>query len=579
MKQVFDICRRGFFRLDKSGKRALFAYVLSLVVTAGVDGWALLLVSKMLDRGLNEYASHSLSSEKSSMLLITALFVIRSVLAVLISWWATKKMSNQEVLIGSENFARIQSGPWEDKQGDQLSDLYTKVDRGPWALAQGILFYCATIIAETASAVVIFFILVFLQPITAVTAVGYFMFVAVLQHKLISVSSKNAGQLTLDKGNRVYDVLSDAFQLGKLLHVMQSKSLPEVLQRERNGYAQARSQSLFYESLPRYLMEASLAFGFVVIGGATYIFADSSRVISALALFAVAGFRLLPSINRIQGLILALYARIPLSLEALAVKPVLTSEKLEIKQQLESSEIRSKYMLELNEVSYRYPNSMKDSINKVTISFERGLLYAIVGPSGAGKTTFVDVCLGILKPTGGEVRELATGIRYAYVPQHTHLAGVSLEGNVALEWDDSFVDYDLARDVMGQALIENVFDGRLDQPGSPAMSGGQMQRIGISRALYRNPNFLVLDEATNALDAFTENEIVGLIEKLSTAMTVLVVAHRLSTVRNADKVIYFDEGEIKGIGTFTELQEQLPKFAEQVSLGLFMHGDEGPTLG
>jgi ABC-type multidrug transport system fused ATPase/permease subunit len=360
---------------------------------------------------------------------------------------------------------------------------------------------------------------------------------------------------------------------------MQSKSLPEVLQRERNGYAQARSQSLFYESLPRYLMEASLAFGFVVIGGATYIFADSSRVISALALFAVAGFRLLPSINRIQGLILALYARIPLSLEALAVKPVLTSEKLEIKQQLESSEIRSKYMLELNEVSYRYPNSMKDSINKVTISFERGLLYAIVGPSGAGKTTFVDVCLGILKPTGGEVRELATGIRYAYVPQHTHLAGVSLEGNVALEWDDSFVDYDLARDVMGQALIENVFDGRLDQPGSPAMSGGQMQRIGISRALYRNPNFLVLDEATNALDAFTENEIVGLIEKLSTAMTVLVVAHRLSTVRNADKVIYFDEGEIKGIGTFSELQEQLPKFAEQVSLGLFLHGDEGPTLG
>ena len=132
MKQVFDICRRGFFRLDKSGKRALFAYVLSLVVTAGVDGWALLLVSKMLDRGLNEYASHSLSSEKSSMLLITALFVIRSVLAVLISWWATKKMSSQEVLIGSENFARIQSGPWEDRQEDQLSDLYTKVDRGPY---------------------------------------------------------------------------------------------------------------------------------------------------------------------------------------------------------------------------------------------------------------------------------------------------------------------------------------------------------------------------------------------------------------------------------------------------------------
>ena len=283
MKQVLDICKRGFLRLNKSGKHALFAYVLSLVVTAGIDGWALLLVSKMLDRGLSENSANNLESEVNSMILVTALFVLRSVLAVFISWLTTKKMAIQEVLIGSENYDRIQSGPWELKQGDQLSDLYTRVDRGPWALVQGILFYCATIIAETASALVIFFILVLLQPITAVTAVVFFLVVAVLQHKLISVSSKNAGQLTLDKGNRVYDILSDTFRLGKLLHVMQSKSLNDVLEQQRNEYASARSRSLFYESLPRYLMEASLALGFVVIGGVTYVFAGASQVISALA--------------------------------------------------------------------------------------------------------------------------------------------------------------------------------------------------------------------------------------------------------------------------------------------------------
>lgn len=372
MKQVLDICKRGFLRLNKSGKQALFAYVLSLVVTAGIDGWALLLVSKMLDRGLSENSANNLESEVNSMILVTALFVLRSVLAVFISWLTTKKMANQEVLIGSENFARIQSGPWELKQDDQLSDLYTRVDRGPWALVQGILFYCATIIAETASAFVIFFILVLLQPITAVTAVAFFLLVAVLQHKLISVSSKNAGQLTLDKGNRVYDILSDTFRLGKLLHVMHSRTLNDVLEQQRNEYASARSRSLFYESLPRYLMEASLALGFIVIGGVTYAFAGSSQVISALALFAVAGFRLLPSVNRIQGLILALYARIPLALEALAVCPVIASENNKQHALVSKTELVDQRVLEIKNVGYQYPNSINASLKNVSITLEKG---------------------------------------------------------------------------------------------------------------------------------------------------------------------------------------------------------------
>jgi len=571
MKQLFSICRRGFLRFDGSGKRALSAYVLSLIVIAGIDGWAILLVSKMLDRGLSQKSAENLDSEIKSMILVIGLFVLRSALALLISWLTTKKMANQEVLIGSENFARIQAGPWENRQGSQLSDLFTKVDRGPWALAQGIVFYCATIFAEMASASVIFFILVFLQPITAITAATYFLLIAVIQHKLISVSSKNAGQLTLDKGNRVYDILNDSFHLGKLLHVMQSKSLNEVLENERNEYALARSQSLFYESLPRYLMEASLALGFVVIGSATYIFAGPSRLISALALFAVAGFRLLPSVNRIQGLILALYGRVPLAEETLSVMqnaPDLGNNNF----RLETNPTSDSDILKLSNVRYCYPNATEDALKETNLTFEIGRMYAIVGPSGAGKTTLVDVCLGLLQPTTGEVIRKDASLRFAYVPQNTHLASISLGENIALEWDSLAVNSDQASDAMRKALIADVFDGRTDEFNSSGMSGGQMQRIGIARALYRNPHFLVLDEATNALDASTENEIVGLVENLRQGMTILVVAHRLSTVRNADKVIYIENGEIKGMGSFSELEEQIPEFAAQVKLGQFSIG-------
>ena len=153
------------------------------------------------------------------------------------------------------------------------------------------------------------------------------------------------------------------------------------------------------------------------------------------------------------------------------------------------------------------------------------------------------------------------------------MASISLSENVALEWDSLAVNSYQASDAMRRALIAGVYDGRSGEINSPGMSGGQMQRIGIARALYRNPDFLVLDEATNALDASTENEIVELVEDLRRGMTILVVAHRLSTVRNADKVIYVESGEIKGIGSFAELEEQIPEFAEQVKLGQFSIGE------
>ncbi len=203
------------------------------------------------------------------------------------------------------------------------------------------------------------------------------------------------------------------------------------------------------------------------------------------------------------------------------------------------------------------------------MEFESGLMYAVVGPSGAGKTTLVEVCLGLLEPTDGKVFRSPNIHRFAYVPQSTHLASIPLLGNVALEWDLSAVNDEQATSAMRSALILELFGNRTDDSGPYSMSGGQMQRVGIARALYRNPDFLVLDEATNALDSSTEHEIVALVEKLRGKVTTLVVAHRLSTVRNADYVVYVDRGEIQGVGTFDELKNSIPAFAQQIKRGMY----------
>jgi ABC-type multidrug transport system fused ATPase/permease subunit len=226
-------------------------------------------------------------------------------------------------------------------------------------------------------------------------------------------------------------------------------------------------------------------------------------------------------------------------------------------------------VLSLEGVSYRYPDADAESLTGATLEFRRGLQYAIVGPSGSGKTTLVELCLGLREPTNGRVTVGAPDLVRGYVPQDTHLAAVPVFNNVALEWDDSKVDVKKAESALATAQLTDAFEGRNLSESVQGMSGGQLQRLGLARALYRDPTFLVLDEATNALDATTEASIVESLELLRGEITVVLVAHRLSTVRNADLVVYVSDGRVVYSGTFIDVYNSVPAFATQVDLGQF----------
>jgi ATP-binding cassette subfamily C protein len=207
------------------------------------------------------------------------------------------------------------------------------------------------------------------------------------------------------------------------------------------------------------------------------------------------------------------------------------------------------------------------------MQFTSGLQYAIVGPSGSGKTTFIDLCMGLLTPESGNVQwNLTNGGTIGYVPQDSQLAGIPLSSNVALEWDNDLVDIVQVSNAFSQASL-----GILDEDNSSinadriiGLSGGQRQRVGLARALYRKASVLFLDEPTSALDAETEHEVMKVINQLKGKSTVFIVAHRLSTIRSVDMVIYIDGGKIAGAGTFDELRTALPQFERQVELGLLI---------
>jgi ABC-type multidrug transport system fused ATPase/permease subunit len=210
-----------------------------------------------------------------------------------------------------------------------------------------------------------------------------------------------------------------------------------------------------------------------------------------------------------------------------------------------------------------------------------GEFVAIVGPSGSGKTTFVDLVLGILKQDTGEI--VISGMKQeevinrwpgsiSYVPQDIYVANSTIAANIAIGYDEA--DYSIKR--IHDALVMSSLDSFVDSQelgikfnvgeNGSNLSGGQRQRLGIARALYSNPKMIILDEATSALDSTTEAEISNEILKLKGRVTLIVVAHRLSTVINADRVVYFEDGEIKGIGTFQELRDQVPNFDENAKI-------------
>ena len=245
------------------------------------------------------------------------------------------------------------------------------------------------------------------------------------------------------------------------------------------------------------------------------------------------------------------------------------------------SSIENSSDIELNRVSFRFPDSEEDVLSELSFEIETGERVAIVGASGSGKSTLCDIFLGLLEPTTGKI-EIGSQIAekwirgnigsISYLPQDVTLIGGTVIDNICIGLSDFEIDQERVADTILQAqlaeFVKSLPDGIHTDLGKNGIkiSGGQKQRIGIARALYSKPSILILDEATSALDAETENGIMSVLESLGDTVTLIFIAHRLSSIRNFKRVLYFEGGKLLADGSFEEVRAKIPNFNLQASL-------------
>lgn len=327
-------------------------------------------------------------------------------------------------------------------------------------------------------------------------------------------------------------------------------------------YSNANGKFLFLNQLPKMLIETIIVCGLLLLIIVKLLLGSQpTEIVPLLGVLALAAFRLMPSVNRIVNLSNTIRFQMPLFNEfyndLVAIK---NKQKNNTKVILQYTNPRMdfKNVISVEELSFAYPEIEKQVLNNISFSILKGKFVGIVGPSGAGKTTFVDILLGLLPPSKGKIsvdgKNIYDDIRIwqanlAYVPQSIYLIDGTIRENIALGVDEKEIDDALINKVLQMAELYDFvqelpagIDTTVGERGVK-LSGGQRQRIGIARALYYQPQVLVLDEATSALDNETEKSITDTILKLKGQITIIAVAHRLTTLAQCDFKVKFENGK------------------------------------
>ena len=516
-------------------------------------------------------------------LLAMTVLISKTFLSVIFTKKSMYFLSNKATTIAHDVFSKYLAQPLHRVQRKSQQEIVFILTEGIHSITVQVSGSLIILIADFSLLLLMTIGLVVIDPAIAIFTMIFFVFIGLYLHSLLSVRAAALGseyfKISIHRNAKIVETLT---------------SFREAVTGSRRGFylnqvsvlrallAKIEAQRSLMPYIGKYVIETSVVLGMILVTGFQFAFNPPTEAARNIAIFLAAGTRIAPAVLRIQQSVNQIKLGVSVGGPTLDL-----IEELRDKTTIDDTNPLPKFihtgftpLVELRNLSISHPGNLKFNLNSIDLDIAAFKFVAIVGFSGAGKTTLVDVILGINPPVSGEV--LISGMNpltayrdfpgaVSYVPQEASLIDGTILENIAAGYSSPELYIDEVLEAISGAALEKYIDEAefgihtLVGERGTNISGGQRQRIAIARALFTKPRLIILDEATSALDSETESMVTNTLSKLKGTCTIITIAHRLSTIKNADEIIFIQDDGLLSVGSFEELIEKFPEFKRQVN--------------
>lgn len=581
-KIALVICAQIFLGLLDLLGVALIGILGALAITGVKSGSPIEKVGFVLELlGIEKW---TIQGQVSILGLLATLFLIgRTFISVILTRRVLYFLSLRGANITTTLISRLLTKDIEFINRKSKQEILFALTYGVTSITMSVLGVTVTMISDVALLVILSLGLLIADPFIAVATVMIFGVLGFGLYNFMHRKARKLGRIQSEMNVESSELILDTLSLYREISLKNRFSIYikeiEVL---RHNLASSTAELTLMPNISKYFLETAVVISALGIAAVQFVRLDAVHAIASLSIFMAAGSRIAPAVLRIQQGAVQIKGSLGAATPTLNLiedlkttdTPSTTDGMLILKNDFLPT-------IDIKNLTFNYENAKEPALSGVNLKINPGAHVALVGPSGGGKTTLVDCILGMLNVPEGSVLISGMDPEYckknfpgelAYVPQEIFLTSGSIMKNIAFGMNLDLVREDDVWAALNSAqlgdYVRNLpeqLDSLVGENGSH-LSGGQKQRLGIARALYSNPKLLILDEATSAMDGQTEFDISGAINSLRGTTTVVMVAHRLSTVQNADLVVYIDRGKIVAAGDFESVKSAVPDFEDQARL-------------
>lgn len=570
--------KRSLLLLSKRERTVMILLTFLRILLGILDIVGIFLLGILLVRGTNQVIDSGTPTETNGLLsnlpinlslihiaiISLIVFLSKSLFAALLMKYMTLRFAKAESNISTDLYGRVLRSPISRMSKFSQSELsYALVYSSGFAITQ-LLSVMVIILSELFLLILICVSFTLVDPKMTGIIIIYFGIVGLLIYRSIGTQFEKAGKRYTSSIISISTTVDDSlvafrevFSLGK------QDDFRVKFSASRLTLAKSTASISYLSGMPRYIVESALMVGTIGLAAFMLRTGDPASAAGTLGIFLAGGLRIMASMLPLQnslGTLKQLSAQSEAFFELVHEFPVDISLSGLGGESKSTNQDLNPIAIALDKVSYFYEDSEFPAIRSVSLSIPAGSTVAFIGASGSGKSTMADLIAGLLSPTSGTIALTNSESRnIGYVPQSPGIVSGSIAQNITLDVNSKSYDQKRMHDALAlshlQKLVETLENGVDSELGaqSDGLSGGQLQRIGLARAIYANPGLLVLDEATSALDAETESAVSDSLRTLHGKCTTIVIAHRLSTVQSADTIFVFDKGEVVASGKFEDL--------------------------